>query len=737
MVGAGGERSKKPTLRRIAVVAVVVLAGLVAVAIAYRQSIAETLLMHQLRNLGLDRATFAIRSFDAGLLEINNLSVGDTDGLDVAQIEAHFSTRGLFASRLDALQISGVRLRGTLDEAGLSFGALDRLFDNNASSANTSGPATLPAAGIEIEDAQMEIATAAGPLRASLELRAVEIAPGQLEADAGLRVDHDFANFDARLSAIGSPSVLTGELELEASAAGELGSDISATAVRLTAKAAFSFKEGDIAIQPEDCAEIQIEGLSVKSVLTLSKPLLLCLRSRSESSIRISTEGAIETDLELAPAEFAADLQIGGEPQRVSGELPMLRVRASRRGDEFEASLETEAGRFEFAKQAVGIRDIKLEAKLSHDAIAPKGHLRIEEIFDTQQAARFQKLALNAQFEPRDSSVDFMMELANPNRDLVIEINGTHNLSDAAGRAKLHLHAIDFIPSGLQPAALFPILSALLTEASGSIEMKGSVEWNTDGMRGTVEVAASDVSATSEFATVEHLNAIVELNENGATLLDQTVSIGRLDFGLELTDGLIRYRLKPGGIVSIESTSWKFAGGELTTAGEIDPRSENWETSLLVKGVNLTQLIELVNLEGLSGSGTLGGELPIALVGEEIEIRNAVLRSSGEAGVIRYRPDSGMSNVAAADPQFSTTLTVLENFHYERLEIEINGSATGAVVVQIQLAGFNPDYQDGHPIEFNLSLDARLSDLLRTEMRIYRMPDKIEERLRAFAEKAL
>ena len=40
-------------------------------------------------------------------------------------------------------------------------------------------------------------------------------------------------------------------------------------------------------------------------------------------------------------------------------------------------------------------------------------------------------------------------------------------------------------------------------------------------------------------------------------------------------------------------------------------------------------------------------------------------------------------------------------------------------------------------MEFNLSVDARLSDLLRTGMRVYQMPKKIEERLRAFAEKAL
>ena len=114
-----------------------------------------------------------------------------------------------------------------------------------------------------------------------------------------------------------------------------------------------------------------------------------------------------------------------------------------------------------------------------------------------------------------------------------------------------------------------------------------------------------------------------------------------------------------------------------------------------------------------------------------------MVHDSGEAGVIRYQPDPGMSNIAAADPQFATALTILEDFHYERLEIEIDGSAMGAVVIKIHFAGVNPNYQDGHPVEFNLSVDARLSDLLKTGMRVYRMPEKIEERLRAFAEKAL
>ena len=48
-----------------------------------------------------------------------------------------------------------------------------------------------------------------------------------------------------------------------------------------------------------------------------------------------------------------------------------------------------------------------------------------------------------------------------------------------------------------------------------------------------------------------------------------------------------------------------------------------------------------------------------------------------------------------------------------------------------------PALRDAPSVEFNLSVDARLSDMLRTGMRIYQMPEKIEERLRAFAERAL
>jgi len=724
-----------PTLRRLALVGIALFATLAALAIAYRKPIAQSLLVRELRGLGLDQATLAVRRLDPEQLEVDQLSTGMGDGLEVARIEARFSLGGLFASRLDALKISGLRLRGTLDDGELTFGDLDRLLEGRTGQTSVRGPIALPTSGVEIEDALLEIATPHGPLRASLEARAVEVAPGRLDASAVLQADCEWAKLNARLRAQGSPAALAGELVVRANSSKKIGSEISADSVSLKAETAFSFDAGSVAIRPDGCADIHIEGLSMQPRFALAKPLDLCLRSPSELGFRVSTGGAIESDLELAPIEFAGQLRVADELRRVTVALSELRVRASGRAGAYEASLETKTGRVDTAEESVELRDIALDTDVSPGAVFPMLKLRVGEMFEARRDARFPHLTLDARAEPNDGGVAFAMELANPNRELVIGIKGAHALDDRAGEAYLHLHAIEFEPGRLQPSMLFPALSRSLREATGAIEVKGSVGWNADRSWGRAELAVRDFGATTSFADFEHVNSIVEVNESGVTPPDQVLSIGRIDFGLELTDGLIRFQLKRGGVVAIESASWKLAGGELTTAGEIDLQADERELTLAARGLDLTKLFELVNLKGLDGSGRLEGELPIALVGNDLEIRNAVLRSTDEGGVIRFHSKPGVANIAAADDRFATTLEVLENFHYEKLALQIDGPATGEVAIKIHLVGSNPDYRNGHPIDFNLAVDSRLSDLLRTGIRIYRIPEEIEKRLAAFAER--
>lgn len=287
-----------------------------------------------------------------------------------------------------------------------------------------------------------------------------------------------------------------------------------------------------------------------------------------------------------------------------------------------------------------------------------------------------------------------------------------------------------FCPGDSELTSVLPMLQGIVSDARGSIEAKGTLDWNPEGASGRVDVALRDVSATLPLVAVEHLNMAVSLLESG-TPPGQLLSIGRISFGLELTDGEVLFQILPTGEIAIESALWKFAGGELSTAGQIDPSAEQQALVFDIRGLDLAALLELAALDGLSGTGSLEGRLPLDRNGDRIEIRDAQLHSSG--GTIRYQPEAGAASLGEADPQFGLLLSVLEDFHYTRLSLTINGDAAGDVIVAIRLEGSNPGYQGGAAVDFNLSIDSRLSDLISQENFVYQIPYLIEERFRAFS----
>jgi hypothetical protein len=80
----------------------------------------------------------------------------------------------------------------------------------------------------------------------------------------------------------------------------------------------------------------------------------------------------------------------------------------------------------------------------------------------------------------------------------------------------------------------------------------------------------------------------------------------------------------------------------------------------------------------------------------------------------------------AASPGMDVALRALENFVYERLELRVDGAATGSVRVVAALRGANPDLEGGRPVEFNLDLEGELGDLVGAGVTSYQIPPEIE-----------
>jgi hypothetical protein len=737
-IESNGHRGDRPNrVRRTLVILLslctAIAAGTLALALGFRKPIAELLLLDELRRRTgeTDNVAVSLTRLDRDHLALRSLRIGDA--LEIARLDAHYSPTGLFASRLDGISVSGLRLRGSLNTSGISFGPLDAMID--APGADEPGAATsFPIDRIEMEDARIELVTPEGPLAISLDSRVTQKSPGRLEAAVSLGLEHRLATASATLTATGEPEKWTGQISMEAALSGDFGSSIHMGDLTLAARSAFAIEREQITIRSDECAQLRVDEFEIADGPRLIRPLEMCVKTESVS---IDPNGESTVDLVVSIEPFAVEL---GDGLGFKGEIPQLNVRGRQaRNGELSGSL-TAARGFVLLPKTIGARGIHLGAHRSPASAARESatnaELRIDSLFDPLEPARFAELGMEASFVGVGASagtpIEFDLEIADAERNIVVAIAGQHQPELGVGRASVRLPPFAFCPSGADLTKLLPILRGILNDAQGSIEAMGTLDWDTAGVRGKIDVALRDVKASTGAFDIEHLNAAVSLLESG-TPPGQLLSIGRIGFGLELTGGEILFQLLPSGQIAIESAVWEFAGGELSTAGELDPFGDQQTLAFDVSGVDLGSLLEIVALDGLSGTGTLEGTLPLFRDGDRIEIRDAQLRSDAAGGTIRYQAEPGAASLGAADDQFGVLLQVLENFRYTRLSLAINGDAGGDVVVAIGLSGSNPDYQGGHLVDFNLSIESRLSDLILQETAAYQIPYLIEERFRAFS----
>jgi hypothetical protein len=377
-----------------------------------------------------------------------------------------------------------------------------------------------------------------------------------------------------------------------------------------------------------------------------------------------------------------------------------------------------------------------LEVSAALDYREGRGHLRAElEPFELARAEAaplpIPGVALDAKLEPEGSAVSFDLRASAAQGRLALLARGSHDLLTRSGEATLRIEPVRFEPGGLQPAHLLPALAEWIHSASGTLEARGSAGWQGGSLDGGVNLALRDWNVESPVARFEGVNAAVQIDGPWPASVPsgQLLSMARVDFGLELHNGLVRYGLLPDGTIDLERAEWEFAGGRIHTAGRLDPTAEEQEIVLQVENLDLAQLLALVPLDGLSGEGRIGGRLPLVRRGDILEIRQGRLRGDAAGGRLRYAAAGGIANLAPSQQGFVVMLSAFEDLRWESLELGMNGDTQGIVEIALHVRGRNPDYQSGRPIEFNLNVESRLADLLRDEAASYRIPEEIESRL--------
>lgn len=271
---------------------------------------------------------------------------------------------------------------------------------------------------------------------------------------------------------------------------------------------------------------------------------------------------------------------------------------------------------------------------------------------------------------------------------------------------------------------------------SGKLAAKGT--WSTaDGFDAVL--ALRDVAVTLAAAKVTGIHGAIQVRGPPLhTPKGQLVSFAVADVGVPLTDGLVTFALHKDGKIGVERASLAFADGELFVADVvIDPRAKRQPVTLRAHDLDLAALLARAALPGLEGSGRVEGELPLVRDGAAIAVSGGLLRASAPGGTIHYTPSDSVRAMAASRPMdLGLAVEAFSDFRFEVLEAKVDGDLDDAMQVGLHVKGTNPGFQDGRPVELNLNLDAHLSDLVRAGVSSYRVPEVIEERLRAFSEGA-
>ena len=295
--------------------------------------------------------------------------------------------------------------------------------------------------------------------------------------------------------------------------------------------------------------------------------------------------------------------------------------------------------------------------------------------------------------------------------NVFVTANVSYELAKGRGEADVTIPEIVFLPGGLQPSALSPLL-ADIEEASGTLSATAQLTWQDGAVTGSAIAEATQLSFQYDELFVEGLDSeitfasLLPLASDGLQRFTATrVGSGELD--LEDIEG--RFLLTSEGpeaipTLELEEAKGRIADGWLRLTEQIvQPGTITRAGRVEVEDIDLALLLERLQVDGLSGTGRLSGQLPVQLEGDTVIVQGGEV-SADAPGRIAYNSETTRQALANAGEHMQLTLDALEDFNFTDLALRLDKPASGDSTLAITLEGANPNVLDNYPFRFNISL---------------------------------
>ena len=378
--------------------------------------------------------------------------------------------------------------------------------------------------------------------------------------------------------------------------------------------------------------------------------------------------------------------------------------------------------------------------RFADGALAVNGDLTVA---DSDSAPRFNPLAArDVALRLADSRIAVTGRLDAPESGAkVSDVTIAHDLGSGAGHAVLAVPGIAFTEK-LQPDALTRFTKGLIADVRGQVHGEGRIDWTHDGVTSHGRFASDGLDFAAALGPVYGVSGAIDFTDllGLVSAPGQQLKVARINPGVSVTDGQIRYQLLADQKLRVEGGRWPFAGGMLILEPALLDLSESARRrfTLRVEGVDAARFLQEFDFRNLSATGTFDGTLPLVFdaKGGRIEKGELTVREGG--GELAY-----VGEVSQKDLGFwgNTAFQALRALRYRRLTIEMNGPLDGEVVTDVRFSGLSQGKGAKSnflvrrlqklPFVFNVRIAAPFRQLIDSAQSLYDPRKQVERNLQA------
>ncbi|RTE64936.1 hypothetical protein EH243_14775 [Amphritea opalescens] len=276
-----------------------------------------------------------------------------------------------------------------------------------------------------------------------------------------------------------------------------------------------------------------------------------------------------------------------------------------------------------------------------------------------------------------------------------------------------------------------------LVFTAGTLKQQGWLDMNQTGIALRLLNKTEQANLSYDQTHLYDINWHSETIKNHRGKLDDNgeLNVAFIDVGVPLENFSGRYRFERSiagkSLVQLSSNTVDLLGGTVTTLPlTLSLDNPHFTTAVAVTGIDLGQLIALEQQEGLTGSGTLNGQMPIRVSNGEFSITGGQIISTSEGGWIRYAPQPEVLALTETNQALGVAFDALTNMHYDSLGIELDYYPDGEALLKTHLKGRNPSWNSAQPVDFTINIEENIPKLLQALQFTDKLTKSLEKRYR-------